>query len=428
MIRQRWLPAVIVALAALPATRHAAGAQGVGLVQCEKCHGNREFIERRSDRQRADTLLYVPRSILEQTAHQSLSCAQCHEHYDDGYPHDAKARVVPCETCHEQEGQDWDASIHKANASTKGDAPRCTGCHGTHLIYKSTDRRSKTHPLNVAETCGRCHADDRIIGTYFSTADKKTASTAVARYYETVHGQALKEAGLTVSATCNDCHRAHKVLPPDSPASSIYRDSIPVTCGRCHEGVVEVYDLSAHGVALARGDTTSTGHAAPVCTDCHSGHGIVRADEPSWHRGTVEECGTCHEQLYETYFETYHGKVTRLGSDLAATCADCHTAHDMRRATDTLSTVNPRNVVATCRKCHTQAAAGFAQYVPHADPHDRTKNPQLYWTWLAMSGLLAGVMGFFAIHTGLWLIRVAIDARRSGGDRGSKGGGTEGAS
>jgi len=427
-MRTRWLPAVIVALAALPASRQAAGAQGTGVVDCAKCHGNREFIERRSDRQRADTLLYVPRAILEQTAHQSLSCAQCHEHYDDGYPHDAQARVVPCETCHEQEGRDWAASIHKANASTKGDAPHCTGCHGTHLIYNSTDRRSKTHPLNVAETCGRCHADDRIIGTYFSTADKKTASTAVAKYYETVHGHALREAGLTVSATCNDCHRSHKVLPADSPASSIYRDSIPATCGRCHEGIVEVYDRSAHGVALARGDTTRTGHAAPVCVDCHSGHGIVRADEPSWHRGAVEECGTCHEQLYETYFETYHGKVTRLGSELAATCADCHTAHDMRRATDTLSTVNQRNVVETCRKCHLQAAAGFAQYVPHADPHDRTRNPQLYWTWLAMTGLLAGVMGFFAIHTGLWLIRVAIDARRRGDGHGARGGGTEGPS
>lgn len=398
---------------ALAAAAPPAGAQGPGVVQCEKCHGNPEFIERRRDRGSADTLIYVPQSVLAQTAHQTLSCAQCHQNYGDGYPHDARARVVPCESCHEQAGLDWAASVHKANATTKGDAPQCAGCHGTHQVYPASDRRSKTHALNVAETCGRCHADERIIGTYFSTADKKTASTAVARFYQTVHGHALSDAGLTVSATCNDCHRSHRVLPADSAASSINRDSIPGTCGKCHEGVAEVYDRSAHGAALISADTNVTGHRAPVCVDCHSGHGIVRANEPSWHTGAVEECGACHERLYESYFETYHGKVTRLGSELAATCADCHSAHDMRSVDDTASSVHASKVVATCQKCHESAGPGFAQYNPHADPRDREKNPQLYWTWLFMNALLVGVMSFAGLHTLLWLMRVTIEHRRA---------------
>ena len=381
-------------------------------MNCDKCHGNRDFIERRRDRQRADTLMFVPRSALEQTAHQTLTCAACHKSYDDGYPHDARARVVPCRSCHEQAGRDWEASVHQPNATTRGDAPQCTSCHGTHQIYPAGDRRSRTHALNVAETCGRCHADERIIGTYFSTADKNTASTAVAKYYQTVHGHALSDAGLVVSATCNDCHRSHRVLPADSPASSVHRDSIPATCGRCHEGIVEVYDRSAHGLALVTGDTTLNGHRAPVCVDCHSGHGIVRADEPSWHTDAVEECGSCHERLYDSYFKTYHGKVTRLGSELAATCADCHTAHDMQSVTDTTSSVHVSKVVATCQKCHEQAGPGFAQYQPHAEPRDRAKNPQLYWTWLFMNVLLIGVMGFFGLHMTLWLARLTIDYRR----------------
>ncbi|HEX9562384.1 MAG TPA: cytochrome c3 family protein [Gemmatimonadaceae bacterium] len=421
--------ALVATVLALAGTPRPAASQGAGVVNCDKCHGNRDFIDRRRDRRRADTLMYVPRSALEQTAHQTLQCARCHEQYDDGYPHDARARVVPCQSCHEQAGLDWEASVHKANATTRGDAPQCTGCHGTHQVYPTSDRRSSTHPLNVAETCGRCHADERIIGTYFSTADKATASTAVAKYYETVHGHALTSAGLTVSATCNDCHRSHKVLPSDSLSSSIHRDSIPATCGQCHEGVVEIYDRSAHGSALVRGDTTVTGHRAPSCVDCHSGHGMVRADEPSWHTGAVEECGTCHEELYESYFDTYHGKVTRLGSDLAATCADCHSAHDMRPATDTASTVHPRNVVATCQPCHEGAGAGFVQFQTHADPRDREKNPQLHFTWLFMNALLIGVLGFFAIHTTLWLARVTIDYRRAlrgGGSPPAHGGGSEG--
>lgn len=413
MLRRLVGAAVLTVVGALTGAARPAGAQSAGTVNCEKCHGNRDFIARRRERRNADTLMFVPKSVLEQTAHRTLSCAQCHASYDDGYPHDARARVVPCQSCHEQAGLDWESSVHKANATTKGDAPQCTGCHGIHQIYPASDRRSRTHALNVAETCGRCHADERIIGTYFSTADKSVARTAVARFYETVHGHALTAAGLTVSASCNDCHRAHKVLPADSSASSISRDSIPATCGRCHEGIVETYDISAHGSALAAADTNVTGHRAPVCVDCHSGHGIVRANEPAWHTDAVEECGSCHEQLYKSYFETYHGKVTRLGSSLAATCADCHSAHDMRSVTDTASSVHPSNVVATCQRCHETAQAGFAQYQPHADPSDREKNPQLYWTWIFMNSLLIGTMGFFGIHTALWLARLTIDYRRA---------------
>jgi hypothetical protein len=90
----------------------------------------------------------------------------------------------------------------------------------------------------------------------------------------------------------------------------------------------------------------------------------------------------------------------------------------MRSVGDTLSSVNRRNVLATCQTCHENAGAGFTQYQPHADPKDREKNPQLWFTWLFMSSLLIGVLGFFAIHTSLWLIRLTIDyrrARRGGG-------------
>lgn len=423
--------ALLAAAGTLAGGATPAGAQGSGVVNCEKCHGDRDFIERRRDRRNADTLMFVSQRMLQGTAHQTLSCARCHENYDDGYPHDVRARTVPCQSCHEQAGLDWAASAHKANASTKGDAPQCTGCHGTHEVYPSSDRRSKTHPLNVAESCGRCHADARIVGTYFSTVEKKTASTAVAKFYETVHGHALTDAGLNVSATCNDCHRAHKVLPADSVGSSIHRDSIPNTCGRCHDGVAAEYAKSSHGLALARGDTNSTGHRAPVCVDCHSGHGIVEPNEPGWHAGAVEECGTCHEALYDTYFRTYHGKVTRLGSELAATCADCHTAHDMRAASDTASSVHPTKVVAMCQGCHEGAGAGFATYQPHADRRDREKSPHTYWAWVFMTTLLASVMAFFGIHTVLWMGRLLIDARRArreGGSPHGHGGAAEGTS
>ena len=135
----------------------------------------------------------------------------------------------------------------------------------------------------------------------------------------------------------------------------------------------------------------------------------------------VQECGTCHERLYETYFETYHGKVTHLGSTLAAACSDCHTPHDMRSVTDPQSSVYATNLLATCQRCHPNATAGFARYRPHGDPRDRAKFPVLYWTWWFMTALLISVMIFFGLHTLLWLLRLAVDRARGRG--GSHGGG-----
>jgi nitrate/TMAO reductase-like tetraheme cytochrome c subunit len=383
-------------------------AQAVPVVRCENCHGERDFFTG------GDSTLFVPAEIFSTTAHSGLACTDCHRGFEAGFPHSTESKVVSCETCHEQEGVDWAASIHAPNATLRGDAPKCVDCHGIHEVFRASDRQSPTYALNVASLCGRCHADPSVIGSYFATADKAQARTAVAQYFETVHGHALTVAGLTVSATCNDCHRAHKVLPADSAESSVNRRNIPETCGACHEGIIAVYEASAHGAAQQNGRANGTGHSAPMCVDCHSAHGIVRADEPVWHLGVVEECGTCHEELYQTYLETYHGKVTRLGSTLAATCSDCHTPHNMRSADDPSSSVNSAHLVETCSACHQAANANFVQYRPHADPRQGDQYPVLHWTWLFMTSLLIGVMVFFGIHTVLWVTRLTIDHVRAG--------------
>ena len=48
------------------------------------------------------------------------------------------------------------------------------------------------------------------------------------------------------------------------------------------------------------------------------------------------------------------------------------------------------------------ANANFALYDPHADPHDRDRNPVLYYTAVFMKLLLGGVFLFFGMHTLLW--------------------------
>ncbi|HXV86802.1 MAG TPA: cytochrome c3 family protein [Gemmatimonadales bacterium] len=400
--------ALVLALILASGTRAAAQTSDV---ECQLCHGDRDFVQAAAAQDTTLRLL-VTDSLLRDSRHARLGCGSCHTGQAQGYPHPAGPKAAACQTCHVQAGRDWAASVHARNAAAQGDAPTCVGCHGSHAVYGAADRRSPTHPLNAAALCGRCHADARIIGTYFMAPEQAQAREAVAQYYQTVHGSALTNAGLVVSATCNDCHGAHRVLPAADAASSVHRDNIAETCGTCHAGVLEVYEGSAHGAAL-RERGGRDGRPAPVCTDCHTSHGIVRASDPQWFVGVVEECGTCHQRLYDTYFDTYHGKVTQLGFGLTAKCSDCHTAHDVRPASDPASSVYPLNLVATCATCHPAANASFVKYYSHGDHRDRQRYPVLFWAWAFMTTLLASIFLFFGAHTVLWLGRLGLDWMRT---------------
>ena len=378
------------------------------VVACENCHGDREFLVGKGGSEPREEELYVPRVRLAESSHAGLACVACHPGFGEGYPHRADEVAISCEACHPGPGAAWEASSHAANVQTRGDAATCVSCHGYHTVLGTEERSSPTHPLNVASLCGGCHADPAIIGTYFMAPDE-VGREAVSRFYETVHGSALTRAGLVVSATCNDCHRAQEVLPAEDPESSVNRTNIAETCGSCHEGVLEEYMASSHGEAHRAGVRSESGEPAPVCVECHSAHGIVRADEPRWFIGVVEECGSCHERLYETYFETYHGKVTSLGYNLTAKCSDCHTAHSMRPPDDPESSVYPANLMGTCGGCHEGANANFVKYYSHGDPKNRTRFPRLFWPYVFMTSLLVGVFAFFGTHTFLWLSRLGID-------------------
>jgi nitrate/TMAO reductase-like tetraheme cytochrome c subunit len=401
-----------VAVGALvPVPAHAQ--QAAGVVACRNCHANREFLVGKGAGLKPDSVLYVPDSVLHDSKHAGLTCAQCHPDFASGYPHHVTTTIaVPCQNCHQKEGEDWAKSIHAPDAVTTGNAPTCKTCHGTHHVLGADDPRSPIYPLNVAGLCGSCHANPKIVGTYFNQPKDTLARTAVSAYYKTVHGTAMTKAGLVVSATCNDCHGAHLILPPDSATSTINRANIAETCGKCHAGVLQTFDQSSHGQALRSGAKTPTGHTAPVCIDCHPAHQLVSASDPVWFRGVVRECGSCHEHEYETYFETYHGQVTELGFGLTAKCSDCHTAHAMLPMTDPKSSTNPANLVATCSTCHPNANANFVEYHPHGDPKNRSAFPRLFWTWLFMTALLVSVFVFFGAHTLLWLGRLIMDRLR----------------
>ncbi len=328
-----------------------------------------------------------------------VACVDCHRDLaaQAEWPHAEKLKPAQCATCHEPAVTLYEKGIHAQARRSGGNlvAATCADCHGSHDILPKTEPASRTHHMRLIETCGKCHGNEEII-----KRGRIAIGNVVDLYRDSIHGRALLKSGLTVAPTCNDCHSSHDIRVKKDPESRVYRTAIPDTCGKCHEGIAREYGQGVHGQQVAKGSPL-----APVCSDCHSAHQIRRAEVESWRLEVVQECGTCHEQSAKTFADTFHGQVTSLGFTRVAACADCHGAHAIFPTSDPRSAVAPKNLTATCQKCHEGATESFAKFDPHADPHNRERNALLYYTTRFMQMLLAGVFTFFGIHTALWFGR-----------------------
>jgi hypothetical protein len=269
-------------------------------------------------------------------------------------------------------------------------------------VLGKRDPASPTFPTNIPTLCARCHREGKKAAVRYTG----TEHDIIERYQESIHGKGLLKSGLTVTATCTDCHTAHSVLPVSSSESSVNPKNVPATCGRCHHGIEEMFNASVHVTQIGK-----TEKRLPVCNDCHSAHTILRADTEGFKLTIMIQCGKCHEEITKTYFDTYHGKVSQLGYTKTAKCYDCHGAHDIRAIGDPKSHLSRENVVATCQKCHPGATRRFAGYLTHATHHDPQKYPFLFFTFWGMTGLLIGTFVIGGLHTILWLPR-AIQMRR----------------
>jgi len=351
---------------------------------CLACHGEP------GAQSAAGKSLYVDSGGFENSVHGSLGCEGCHSAASE-FPHPEKMPAPDCGACHSDQAQQLSESAHRGLGLAA-----CQGCHGPpHEIKPVADPASPVYHLNLPRTCGTCHGDGELAKRF-----NIPPANVYQLYRDSIHGRAVAESGLLVAANCSNCHGSHKILPKRDPASLVYRTNIPTTCGACHAGILPIYSASVHGAALAAGNPK-----APVCSDCHTAHEITRVETESWKLDIIRECGSCHTESLRTYRDTFHGQVTALGFTRVARCSDCHGSHQIQAVSSPQSMVSAANRVATCRKCHPQATAKFAEYDPHADPKDAKKNPALYYSARFMSFLMMGVFLFFGVHTGLWLLR-----------------------
>jgi uncharacterized protein with PIN domain len=374
--------------------------QGMADADCLHCHAD-EKLRRARDGQS----MYVNIGELSHSSHVKQACSQCHSEVN-------ASRVRPCETithgvdcaaCHDEIGRQYASSTHGQLASKSDpNAPSCKECHGTHGVLRKVDPHSPTFATNVPGLCARCHREGQKAAVRYTGRQHEI----IANYTESIHGKGLLKSGLTVTATCTSCHTAHRELPRSNPESSVNPSNVPTTCGHCHHGIEEQFENSIHAKRVS-----GQAKELPVCNDCHTAHAIRRTDEDRFRLDIMEKCGRCHAEIAKTYFDTYHGKVSRLGYTKTAKCYDCHGSHDVLAVTDPRSRLSRANVAATCQKCHPGATRRFAGYLTHATHHDPRKYPFLFYTFWGMTTLLLGTFVVGGIHTLLWLPR-ALQMRR----------------
>lgn len=343
--------------------------------------------------------LFVDNLELAGSAHKKVSCIQCHTGATPTHerPCDTISTRVDCSICHAEEVLVYESGIHgQLRKQGDPDVPDCTTCHEPHGTLKYDNPKSPTHVRHIPDLCGRCHDEGGV-------ADKRyegSQESMVANYRKSVHGRGLDKSGLLVTAVCTDCHSTHGMLPSNELGSTVHRTRIADTCAQCHQGIDMDFRNSIHFTGEPHGDTP-----LPMCNDCHTSHEIARTDAESFRLQIVNSCGACHEEVTETYFETYHGKVFALGYTETASCADCHGQHNILPTSDPNSTLARDNIVNTCAQCHPGAHRQFAGYLTHATHHNKDKYPIIYYTWLFMTSLLIGTFVVFGIHTLLWMPR-----------------------
>lgn len=152
----------------------------------------------------------------------------------------------------------------------------CTDCHGVHGMRPASDSRSQVHPLNVATTCSKCHADAAFMKGFSIPTDQ------FASYSASVHHDALAVRGDLSAPTCSTCHGNHGAAPPGVA-------SVENVCSTCHVFQAQLFDTSRHKTAFAD-------LGLPGCVTCHSNHRIQRPSDEMIGTTAKAVCITCHAE------------------------------------------------------------------------------------------------------------------------------------
>ncbi len=392
---------------------------------CFECHSDKGLTKVNGSGR--EVSLYVDKANWENSVHADISCVGCHTDLEGmEAEHAARLQSVNCGQCHEEVDKVYQGSLH-AEAIKRGvrDSARCSDCHGSHYIYPRDHILSKVNPLNLEETCDRCHGDVAFVKEHRGIPDRVLPGLI---YRESVHGRAVKR-GIEGAAACSDCHSSHNLRGPLDPESLISRQNVSSTCGKCHSEAFREYEGSVHGLAAKRGVGRS-----PVCTDCHGIHSIKAPIDPASsvaeQKIAMTTCPQCHGAEWITreygvsalnvksYLDSYHGLAKKGGDVVAANCASCHGVHDIRPSSDPKSMVHKSNLIKTCGSCHPGASENFAKFPVHFTPSTAVGtvgDKVASWVRVFYIILIILTLVFMYFHGGIDFIRKWLAARKKEG-------------
>ena len=240
----------------LKVTAEQADVHGHKGMSCDVCHGGNTQDEVRAKAVGCGFRGHISRAQIPEL------CVSCHADSNHMKSFNPSLRT-------DQLAQ-YQTSVHGIQFA-KGDAhvATCTDCHGVHDIRPASDPRSPVHPLNVAQTCQRCHSDATLMKSY------RIVATQFADYTDSVHHQAMVERGDLSAPTCSTCHGSHGVAPPGA-------GSVANVCSTCHVLQAQFFDESPHKGVFAEG-----------CATCHASHKIKHPDDNFVGLAAGSACGEC---------------------------------------------------------------------------------------------------------------------------------------
>jgi predicted CXXCH cytochrome family protein len=150
----------------------------------------------------------------------------------------------------------------------------CISCHTVHGIRAVNDPLSSVYPLNVADTCAKCHGNADYMRAF------KIPTDQVTKFKTSVHAKALYDKQDLSAPTCNDCHGNHGATPPGIA-------SVANVCGQCHARQADLFQTSPHKAAFDE-------KGLAECITCHSNHDIATPSDQmiGSHQGAL--CVNCH--------------------------------------------------------------------------------------------------------------------------------------
>jgi cytochrome b subunit of formate dehydrogenase/DNA-directed RNA polymerase subunit M/transcription elongation factor TFIIS len=272
---------------------------------------------------------------------------------------------------------------------------RCQDCHGGDAT--TTDLRSAhavevgfrkvTSPAEIPAFCGHCHSDPAKMQKYRPDARTDT----VDRFWSGAHGKHLKAwsekqppAAVPADgqpADAPDAEPAPADVAPPTAAAETGDETAPEDGEKSDE--VDPAPTAEPTTEPSSAEPAAEENGTPE-SPAADGIALTGAQEPA---APESEANTTIAPLAATGDEpaanapatpaaalpAKHAAANHAAELPVASCVACHPVHQMRAATDPLSSTHPRNLATTCGACHTEALANLRRSV-HAKAGEKLES------------------------------------------------------